>query len=317
MYTNRTNLPLPIAIWLASDTYDHDPRSNHISATSLLKPTKSLILTSRLKQTGESDILDFVPSRTGTAVHDSIEQALNGDILSVCRSLDIPAKVAKDIKINPENPSPDDHNIYCEIRSEREIDGYVISGKFDVVEDGEVADAKTTKVYNWIMGGNDLKYAQQGSIYRWLNQDIITKDTMKVYMIFTDWNALEAQRNKEYPHSPVMVRELKLMSLEETEQFIRDKLKDVTDQFDLDQADMRPCTPEELWQSDPTWAFYTKRSNKRATKNCSSKQEADALVAEKGGVVVYRPGQVKFCTYCPASGSCMQAESYRQQGLLK
>ena len=43
-YTNRANLPLSIAVWLTHDTYDHDSRSNHISATSLLRPARQTVL---------------------------------------------------------------------------------------------------------------------------------------------------------------------------------------------------------------------------------------------------------------------------------
>ena len=43
-YTNKANLPLSLAVWLTHDTYDHDDRANHISATSLIKHLRQLIL---------------------------------------------------------------------------------------------------------------------------------------------------------------------------------------------------------------------------------------------------------------------------------
>ena len=46
MYSNLTNLPLPIAAWLAHDTYDRVVAG--ISATTLMKPTRQIILSKRL-----------------------------------------------------------------------------------------------------------------------------------------------------------------------------------------------------------------------------------------------------------------------------
>lgn len=47
-YTNTTNIPLPLAVFLATDDYDYQPDT--ISVTTLLKPIKQIILGRRLEK---------------------------------------------------------------------------------------------------------------------------------------------------------------------------------------------------------------------------------------------------------------------------
>ena len=56
------------------------------------------------------------------------------------------------------------------------------------VAEGKVQDFKSTSVYTYLNQTNKDKYILQGSIYRWLNEDTITRDTMDIHFIFTDWN---------------------------------------------------------------------------------------------------------------------------------
>ncbi len=77
-YTNNTGINLSLAMWLATDTYDHCDDPMQISATTLLKPVKVIVLSRRLAKSGvtkEADLSTMVPSRLGTAIHDAIERA--------------------------------------------------------------------------------------------------------------------------------------------------------------------------------------------------------------------------------------------------
>lgn len=319
-YTNYSNISLPIAIWLATDNYDYDPRPNAISATTLLKPIKSVILTKRLTMDASVDVLDLLPSRLGSAIHDSVEQAIRENYRQAMQDLGIPDKVIDTVYIDPPVEMLEDGNIYdltLEQRSEREVDDFIIGGKFDVVANRQVRDTKTTKVYNWIHGGNDEKYRLQGSIYRWLNPDLILDDEMVVDMLFTDWSPLKAQADKKYPPRPIMERKLKLLTIQETDCWIRQRLDLLRRYWDEDQQAIPACTPEEVWQKETTYAWYKDPAKRaRSTKNFTSLLEAQQH--SKGvGVIVERPGDVKFCSYCPAKDSCLQAAEYREQGLLK
>ena len=46
--TNNHGISLPLAVWLLHDDYDYVKDENYISATSLLKSTKQIILSKRI-----------------------------------------------------------------------------------------------------------------------------------------------------------------------------------------------------------------------------------------------------------------------------
>jgi hypothetical protein len=160
-YTNYDNIPLVLGVWLAAnDGYDLKPKPNTISATSLMRPTRSLILGNRVASSPTLDevvdISDLIPARLGTAVHTAAEHAWVYARDVGLKNMGIPQTIIDKIKLNPDTPSEDPRfDIYSEIRSEKQIGKWTISGKFDFVEQGRVKDVKTTKVYNWIHGSND------------------------------------------------------------------------------------------------------------------------------------------------------------------
>ena len=325
-YTNYNNIPMVLAVWLAAnDGYDLKRSDNVVSATSLMKPTKSLILGNRVhaSETEEQvvDVSDLVPSRLGTAVHTAAEVAWLYSRDNALTALGYPQQVIDKIRLNPDEPGEDPQfDIYLEQRSNKAIGKWVISGKFDFVENGRVKDIKTTKTYNWIKGSNDEKYRIQGSIYRWLNPEIITDDYVDILMIFTDWSPLKAKVDKDYPKANIMVRTLPLMSIEETERWIKNRLAEIERHWDDHQDAMPACTPEELWMDPPKFAYYKSPKAQRATKLYDTPQEANAHKARDGipgSKVVERKSEPKFCKYCEGRQICLQAQNYIAEGLLK
>lgn len=331
-YTNTTDIPLVLAVWLAADSgYDlaYDPHT--VSATSLMKPTRSLVLARRIEASLQTvDVADLVQAKLGTAVHTAVEDAWIDDKFKAMERLGIPESVREKICLNPDpkwgwDKEDDKICIYMEQRSNKQltVDGvtWTVSGKFDAVVEGTVQDIKTTKVFNYIKGTNDDKYALQGSIYRWLNPDIITNDHIEVLMVFTDWSPLKAQVDKTYPQKRVLVRKLPLLSMEETESWVTAQLRELNYNLDKPQEDLPQCTAEELWMDPPKWAYYKdKRKLARATKLFDTAAEANAYAAKVGSgahLIVRRDMEPKYCRYCPAIQACTQAEEYINQGILK
>jgi hypothetical protein len=314
-----------LAVWLAAnDGYDLKRKPNVVSATSLMKPTKSLILGNRVADSGEEpviDVADLVASRLGTAVHTAAEVAWLYSRDVGMRNMGIPQKVVDQVRVNPDEPGEDPQfDIYLEQRTSKAVGKWVISGKFDFVEDGRVKDIKTTKTYNWIKGSNDEKYRLQGSIYRWLNPEIITDNFVDILMIFTDWSPLKAQVDKDYPKSNILVRTLPLMTLEETDRWVNNRLAEIERYENAYQNDMPRCTPEELWMDPPKYAYYKSPQAQRATRVYDTPQEANAHKAREGipgSKVIQRQSEPKFCRYCEGRTLCLQAESYIAEGLLK
>lgn len=326
MYSNYGDIALPLAVWLAADDgYDLKYDPNTYSATTLMAPPRSVILSRRLEaqmKAGNQDLADLVAMRVGTAVHTAAENSWKHSRARAFKNLNIPFTVYSRVKINPtpeEAKIPGAIPVYLENRVEREIDGVTISGKYDFVYEGRVRDIKTTKVYNWILGGNDKKYALQGSIYRWLNPDIITDDFCAIEFLFTDWTPLKASIDKTYPPKRVMTRVLPLLTLDETEAYIRKQVAILVKHKESKQANLPKCTPDELWMKPTKYAYYKNASNTtRATRLFDNIHEANLRCSQDGGKgrIVPRIAEPTFCKFCDARPICMQAAQFIEDGIL-
>lgn len=325
-FTNNTGISLPVAVWLAFDDYDHRDEAKYISATSLLKPTRQIILAGRVSKQGDviPDISGEVSSAMGAAFHGAIERAWAPEhYANGLRKLGYPERVISLVRVNPTDAelaeNPDILPVYIEQRAMRELDGYLIGGKYDMVIEGRLQDFKSTSTYTYKNQTNVEKYRQQGSIYRWLNPEKVTDDHIYIQYIFTDWSANFAKSDPKYPRSRVLEFPVQLMSLAETEQFIRAKLREISRNQELPESALPLCTPDELWRSDPVFKYYKNPANMgRSTKNFDSLHEANQYLAKQGtGIVRTFPGEVKACRYCPAFALCSQKDALIASGDLK
>lgn len=324
--TNVTGLSLAMAVWLAHDEYDNGSAvhtgENLISATSLLKPIRQLVLAPTVDvEDRVEDVTQRMRSCFGTAIHDSIERAWRTGYAKALRRLGYPAKMIEKVRIDPEEGTLQEGEIavYLEQRAFRSInvDGLTvtISGKFDQIINGELNDTKTTSTFTYIHRTKTEDYALQGSIYRWLNPEKITSDTMKIQHVFTDWQKAQARSNPNYPSQPMVEISVNLMSLAETEAWLRRRIRQIVKNQNLPEPEIVRCTDEELWRSAPSYKFYSDPAKAaeggRSTKNFTSYAEAAAHRNTAGkGVIVTIPGQVKACGYCPAFSACNQKDEY-------
>jgi len=318
-YTNNENHNLSIAVWLVTDEYDTPGNiKNYVSVTGLLKPIKQIVLGQRAKPvvTGR-DISLNVPSRRGTAFHDSVEKAWITNYKKAMADLGYPQHIINRIIINPkpEQLKPDSLPIYLEQRIVRKINGFSLGGKYDFVQNGLLEDFKTTGVYGYIQSSNDEDYQLQGSIYRWLNPTIITENHMLIQYEFTDWNKLQSviQKKKGYPPQRLMSKKIKLLSLAKTESYITTKLDQIVKYAKTPEPQLPECTSKELWQSDPVYKYYKNPLKKtRATRNFKTFYEAHAKLLDDGsvGVIDTIPGLIKRCGYCSSYDICTQKDQY-------
>jgi hypothetical protein len=320
-FLNSTGVPLSVALYLANDTYDHIP--NTISATGLIRPIRQSILSRRVSpELHKPDILTMAKSRIGTAIHDSIEKAWTHNPAKGLKALGYPQGVIDRIIVNPtpEQLKPDSIPVYMEQRAFREIDGVTVSGKFDFVAEGRVEDFKSTSVFTWMKGNKDEDYQLQGSIYRWLSPDIITQDHMAIQFLFTDWMPGRAKAEPGYPNRPVEQHLIPLLNLDDTEAYIRERIRLHKNFSSAQEEDLPRCNDKDLWRSEPTYKYY-KNPEKRArsTKNFDTLAEANQRKAEDGnvGVVVTVPGQVVACRYCNGFLLCSQKNEFLADGSLQ
>lgn len=334
-YANRSNLGLTLALWLSHDLYDHNPEDapddgcEIISVTTLLKPTKALILGHRIPQDEqEVDLADLVASRLGQATHSGIENAfLVGNLEKRLISIGVPANVAAKVVVNPDpevvQANPHLIPVYLEKRAYRKIETSSgrkvwISGKFDQVIAGRPEDNKITTTYKYSKLDDTEKsdYGIQMSLYRWLNPDIITSDVGQINFVFKDWKRGEVGRMPNYPDEQVKEAAIQLMDEQTAEAFVRQKLDDIERNARApSQADMTRCTDEELWRTDPVHKYYANpevaKKGGRATKNFPSYAAAmEHRNKQNKGEVVTIPGRVRRCGYCDAAPACEQRREY-------
>lgn len=321
-YSNGTGVPLSVAVFLATDNYDYEP--GVLSATSLIKPIRQLVLAPRVPEEERTiDIISLYKSRLGTALHDAIERAWLTNYATAMKALGYPEKIIDRVVVNPEpglELPKDAIPVYMERRSYAELEGYKISGKFDFAAEGRLQDFKSTSVFTFTGGNKTQDYQLQGSIYRWLNQDILTDDHIAIQFLFTDWMPGRAKSEPNYPNRPVEEKLIPLLSLDDTEDFLRHKLRQFRQLKDAPEETLPRCNDQDLWRQPPVYKYYKNpQKMTRSTKNYDNRDEAYSRLAQDGGVgtVIEVPGQVNACKFCPAFALCTQKDELIANGSLQ
>jgi len=317
-YTNQHNISLLMAVWLAHDTYDMVPAEKKVSVTTLLKSVRQNILKSR--QVGSAsplaeDVSGLINARLGQAIHAGVEKAWQHPQKALL-ALGYPKKTVDRVVINPTKWDDNDVPIWIEIRSEKPLLGWIISGESDAILMGAVRDIKTTGIFAYTSGSNNAKYRLQMSLYRWLNQEKVTSPMGYIDYYFKDWDKLESGYKANYPPFPVYEQPIPLLSVNETEQYAKNKLQQIEKYWDSPDGDIPLCDSEDLWQSKPKWQYFGALTNKKASKNFDTESEALIWRNAKGkGDVRYKAAKAKACTYCSAQPLCGQYKMLASQGL--
>jgi hypothetical protein len=111
----------------------------------------------------------------------------------------------------------------------------------------------------------------------------------------------------------VETKHLPLMSLQETEAWVANKLR-LIEQYSMSpESEIPHCTDEELWRSEPQFKYYADpaKTSGRSTKNFPTLAEANLHMSQAGkGIVITKPGEPKRCGYCSAFEGCTQKDQY-------
>lgn len=316
-YTNKHNIPLPIAVMLIHDEYDHDDTPNVLSVTTMLKSVRRIILETRgspVEQ--EMDISELIASTQGTALHDALERAwLSPKLPEMLQQLGIPKRVAEKIRVNPTDGTRTPLDIFLEKRSSKKLGKWTISGKFDFIMEGKPMDLKNTSTFKW--SGDHDDYIMQLSMYRWLNPDLTNKDLGEIMFWFKDFSNYSSGKSG-YPPFSIAGKQLNLLTPAATESWVKKKLNQLEQYMDTPEKQLPLCTPKELWQSAPSFKYYSKPDAMKASKVFDSMHEANSHMLSKGkGHIVEVGAEPKACGYCPARMGCSQYSSMVQQGIVK
>jgi len=253
--TNKLNLPQPIADAVKNDGYTKGDAD--ISVTELLSPPYQRALKVKHEEEIEEDVSDRIFSLLGQTVHGILERSESTGI--------------------------------AERRLSIECNGWKVSGGMDrfVAKDGLLQDYKLTTVYKTKAGNIPEEWAQQLNIYaEMLRQNGEEVKTLEIVAIYRDWSKTAAERESDYPQRQVEVLRIPLISSREVVEFIAERVR-------LHQraasGEVSPCSKEERWAKDDTWALM-KDGNKKASKLLKNAGEAEAIILAKNEYIQFRPG---------------------------
>lgn len=288
--TNKLNLPSAILTAVSNDPYTKAKAD--FSVTELLNPPQISSLYRRHEELIEVDVSDEIFKLVGKAVHYILEKA----------SLDDSTKLVETIIVET-------------------FDGVTIKGQMDSVclIDGILQDFKVTTVWKFTQDSRlpDDWFWQQ-NIYAWmLRRRGISIEKAEIVGILRDWSKPESNRTAGYPPHQVAVASVNLLSDEEVEAFLRQRIAEHKAEVP------RPCTDKDRWLRDEKWAVV-KVGNVRAHSLFDNEEDAQALVKELLVVkpkdkyeVQHRSGSPVRCQlYCPVSRYCPQHNSILDKPLF-
>ena len=286
--TNKYNLPQTFVNVAHKPAYTKGKA--HVSATELLNSPRIVQLKKKHDDQITTDVSDMIWSIIGTAIHGVLEHGK-------------------------------DHNHIVEQRLHSILDGWHISGAIDLqivrIDGIEINDYKNVGV--WSVMNEKIEWEQQLNIYAWLVETVkktpVTK--LAIIAIIRDWNRRDAKTRQGYPQCQVETIHVNLWSMEEREQFIRNRIHVQSEGlFAMETNDVLPlCTPAEMWEKPTTYAVK-KEGAARAKSVHAEKEEAEEALekAGKGFSIEVREGDRTRCSsFCPVSEFCDQYKAYQEE----
>ena len=273
---------------------DYKPKEHQYSVTTILNPTRQVILSRRYGDKITQDVSNMIWMLFGTALHSVLENAQEG-----------------------ENQFKEEYlKQNLEILDE-DLKDYYLSGKADLldVKEKKMIDYKTTSVFK-IQKGDYEDYRKQLLIYSWLFRKIgFDIDKAEIVALLKDWSSTKAKMDKNYPQLQVQVIKFKFTEkdFEEVEKLIISKFKELKANESVEDADLPMCTLEERWNTGDKYAVK-KKKNKRADRVYDTLKEAEehlSRVGDKDYEIEFREGEDKRCLeYCSC---CMFCPYYRER----
>jgi hypothetical protein len=281
-FKNLENFPKAIQRAILNDPYTMG--SADISVTKLIDAPQVRKLRAQHAADIEVDARRMLPSLIGKAFHSLMEQ--HGA----------------------------DEGTIVEERLFWTVQGKILSGAMDLQtltdKPGavDILDYKTWKVSQ--LGFDKPETEAQLNVYAYLCRKHGKKvRSLTAIAILKDWHEASADRDRQYPQSPVIMIPLPLWSEKQAEDYVERRMA-------LHFADTTPpCSDHERWLHGSKWAVF-KKDGKRATSVFSSETEALALsMATPNSYIEARPGMAIRCTrnYCDVAKFCPQFQAEKEE----
>lgn len=281
--TNHLNLPQPFVSAVESE---YVPTPQQYSVTTVLNPSRYVILSRRHNSEVEQDVADMIWMLFGTAFHSILENSR-----------------AEEEQLQ-EQYLKQDLGMF-----DKELEGYKLSGKADLLDTktNTMIDYKTTSVYK-VMFGDYEDWRKQLLMYAWLfKQQGYEVNKGQIVALMKDHSKSKAKYDRTYPQYPVKVIDFEFNEQDfiDIEKEIIDKFKELKRCEQLKDNELPMCTMEERWNDGNKYAVK-KKGNKRAERVFDTKEQAEEYMKEKEGYEIEeRLGEDRRCMeYCSSCIYC-------------
>lgn len=269
--TNIHNLPA--GIFQAVVDSIQRPQADITRVTELINPPICKQLALKYWDTIEADASEFLWSLLGSGVH------------AVLAKQDDKALIEKRVTI--------------------EIHGIKLSGQIDRYEiaDESIDDYKCTSVWSYLFGLKPEWVAQLNLYKKLIESSGLAVKRLRINAVLRDWQLSKAVQ-ADYPKIPFAMIDIPVWSADRVNAYIKTRI-------DIHAADIRPCTPDERWQRNSTFAVM-KEGRKSAVRVKDTREEAEVYlntevkaVDQKKCQVVERVGEAIKCkSYCLVRDVC-------------
>ena len=239
--TNIYNLPQAILNIMMRDVYQ--PTHKRMRVTELIgAPLVKHLMIKHWKELTE-DCSDGLWRLLGTSVHYILESGTPDDALG-------------------------------EERLSYTIGDTTISGKSDLYHEEGIQDWKVTSVFSFLLGMKK-EWEAQLNVYKFLwERNGFPVKSLKINAILRDWQRSKAKFDLTYPQIPFVSMDVPMWDNALIVEYLFDRIAIHA------QKPAPECTDEEKWKRPTTYAV-TKPQNKRATKVCETKEEAEEYIKVK------------------------------------
>lgn len=213
-YTNKLNLPASVVRAITNDGYSKG--ESDFSVTELLKPSRQWALQKQHEAEIVEDISDRLWALYGKMGHKLFEdQAVKNELV--------------------------------ETRFFVNIDKSIVSAQIDnlCLESGTLSDYKFTSSWGFMANRPPkAEWVAQLNMQRFiLSVNGHSAQTMQIIGLLRDWQIREADKNADYPQTPICVMPIPIWSLADTKAYISERVKSHKAALEK----LPDCTLDDLW----------------------------------------------------------------------
>lgn len=291
--TNKSNLPQAIYNVIAHDGYKRG--KSGYSVTEVINSPRIVQLSRKYRDMIEEDAMQRIWSVFGSAVHHLMETHASEDGFS-------------------------EERYYITVLDR------VIGGQIDAYESKTITDYKVTSVWS-LMGNKKEDWEKQQNLYAYImRKNGIEVEKIQIACFLRDWSKGNAKRGGDYPQQPFMIVPLRMWSEEETEAYLYERVQAL---IDNERVVEYQCSSTDMWEK-PTIYAVTKAGATKATKLCSSKQEASDYILDKCpdnwdknghskdlyNAIVRKGERTRCSDYCSVNSVCSIYQNYLKEGAI-